>query len=288
MTNILLTGIATLDIINQLDHYPAEDSEVRAQNQSLRIGGNASNSAIVLQQLGLNPHLLVNRADDANAHFIFSELELRQINTSLCPIQITGTTPTSYITLNLHNGSRSIVHYRNLAELRAEDFTRLDLSLFNWLHFEARDCTEQIKMLRYAQPFNKPISIELEKNRDSIDAIIPFADILLISKPFAESRGFKNAIDCLQYFSQRYKNKTITCTWGGQGAWAYSKSEIIHQNAYKITKPVETLGAGDTFNAGIITSLVRQKSISQALSFACKLAANKCQQAGFDQLIIPE
>jgi len=288
MTNILLTGIATLDIINQLDHYPAEDSEVRAQSQSIRTGGNASNSAIVLQQLGLNAHLLANRADDANAHFIFSELEQRQINASLCPVQIHSTTPTSYITLNMQNGSRSIIHYRNLAELRAADFTKLDLSLFNWLHFEARDCTQQIEMLQYARSFNKPISIELEKNRDSIDAIMPFADILLISKPFAESRGFKNAIDCLQYFSQRYKNKTITCTWGDQGAWAYCKSEIIHQNAYKIAKPIETLGAGDTFNAGIIASLIRQKSTSQALSFACKLAANKCQQTGFDQLIIPE
>jgi len=288
MTHILLTGIATLDIINQLDHYPVEDSEVRAQNQSIRIGGNASNSAIVLQQLGMNSHLLAKRADDVNANLIFSELENRQIDTSLCPVQANSTTPTSYITLNSKNGSRSIIHYRNLAELQAADFIKLDLSQYSWLHFEARDCLEQTEMLLHAQSFKIPISIELEKNRDSIDDIMPFADILLLSKPFAESRGFTTAVDCLQDFSRRFKNKTITCTWGESGAWAYSHSEIIHQNAYKVAKPVETLGAGDTFNAGIITSLVRQENISQALSFACKLAAYKCQQTGLDLLTIPD
>ena len=62
MTHILLNGIATLDIINQLDHYPLEDSEVRALNQISRIGGNAANSSIVLQQLGVNAHLIASRA----------------------------------------------------------------------------------------------------------------------------------------------------------------------------------------------------------------------------------
>ncbi|MGD8712214.1 MAG: carbohydrate kinase, partial [Thiohalophilus sp.] len=40
MSRILTTGIATLDIINQVDHYPAEDEELRAELQSIRCGGN--------------------------------------------------------------------------------------------------------------------------------------------------------------------------------------------------------------------------------------------------------
>lgn len=288
MPNILLTGIATLDIINHLDHYPAEDSEVRAQKQSIRCGGNASNSAIVLQQLGIDTHLLATRADDASASQVFSTLNLQQINTSLCPVIKQSTTPTSYITLNTQNGSRSIVHYRDLAELQAEDFIKLNLTPYDWFHFEARNCTQLLKMLQHAQSCNKPISIELEKDRESIDVIMPYASLLLISKPFAESRGFANATDCLKHFSQLYSNKIITCTWGEQGAWAYGNSEIIHQDAYSINSAVETIGAGDTFNAGFIAALMKQNKISSALNSACKLAANKCQQFGFDQIIITD
>ncbi|RDH82400.1 MAG: ketohexokinase [endosymbiont of Galathealinum brachiosum] len=287
MTNILLNGIATLDIINQLDHYPEEDSEVRALTQTLRIGGNAANSSIVLQQLGVNAHLIASRADDSNAKQVFSQLNERKINTDLCPVHNNSSTPTSYITLNSHNGSRSIIHYRDLTELQASYYIKLNLSQYNWLHFESRDCKQQLKMLQYAQTFKLPISIELEKNRKAIETIIPFADLLLISKPFAESQGFDNAYDCIKHYSQRYSDKTITCTWGKQGAWAYANSSIIHQDAFPLDKTIETLGAGDTFNAGIIYSLIKQKSLSQTLKFACRLAANKCMQSGFDHLIIP-
>jgi len=296
MSNILLIGISTLDIINQVDHYPKEDSEIRAVDQIIRCGGNATNSAIVLQQLGMTPFLLSKLADDTNASLVLAELTRRNIDTSLCPIQKHSVTPTSYITSNTQNGSRSIIHYRNLNELSADDFTGVELSNFDWLHFEARNCQQLEIMLQHARRFNKPISIELEKNRDGIELIMPYADILLISRPFAISHGFDNAETCLKHFSNLFKDKIITCTWGERGAWVYANTTITHQAAFNIDKPtdthietvIETLGAGDTFNAGFISAIINNASPEQALHFATRLAANKCQQSGFDRLIIPD
>ncbi len=288
MPNILLTGVATLDIINHLPSYPAEDSEVRAAAQHIQTGGNASNTAIVMQQLGLNTCLLASRADDTNAQQIFNALNTRNINTSLCPIQKNSSTPTSYITLNTSNGSRSIVHYRNLNELQADEFTKLKLEHIDWFHFEARACDQLLPMLKHARRFNKPISIELEKPRDGIDEVMQYADLLFISKPFALSRNFNSAQQCLQFFAEQYPSSTITCTWGEQGAWLVHNAEIIHQPAFHCESLIETLGAGDTFNAGLIASFINQKSPQQALAFACELAAKKCQQSGFDDLISPD
>jgi len=288
MSNILLIGISTLDIINQVDHYPKEDSEIRATNQIIRCGGNASNSAIVLQQLGMKAFLLSKLADDTNASLVLAELARRNVDTSLCPIQKNSATPTSYITSNTQNGSRSIIHYRNLNELSAGDFTGIELSNFDWLHFEARNCVQLEIMLQHAKGLNKPISIELEKNRDSIEHIMPYADILLISRPFAISHGFDNAESCLKHFSNLFKNKIITCTWGEEGAWVYANATFTHQAAFTIDNPIETLGAGDTFNAAFISAIVKKASPEQALRFASRIAANKCQQTGFDKLIIAD
>lgn len=284
MPSILLTGVSTLDIINHVKSYPEEDSEVRALSQQIRSGGNASNMAIVMQQLGIQTHLLAKRADDSNADLIFSYLDQRQINTSLCPIQRFSSTPTSYICLNQSNGSRTIVHYRKLDELTAAEFIKLDLHPFDWLHFEARNCQHLLPMLKHSASFIKPVSIELEKPRDGIEDILPFANVLLISKPFAMSKGFDNAEDCLIYFSQLYPDKTITCTWGDRGAWAYFQEQIIHQPALQIAHTIETIGAGDTFNAGFISSLIQQKSIHDSLEYATQLASKKCEQSGFDNL----
>jgi ketohexokinase len=287
MPRILLTGISTLDIINTVDGYPAEDSEVRACEQAIRTGGNACNSAKVLQQLGISASLLANTADDLSADFIFGELKQQKINTSLCSVESHSATPTSYITVNKHNGSRTIVHHRQLNELSADYFNELTLDAFDWLHFEARNCDQLKLMLKHAVKFRKTISIEVEKPREHLDDILIFADVLLLSRPYAESQGFKTPAECLEHFSEKYSNTIITCTWGDQGAWAYDTIEITHQPAYKIVKAIETLGAGDTFNAGFIASQIKKRSVKDSLAFACQLAANKCQQTDFTNLIIP-
>jgi hypothetical protein len=51
MAKILGIGIAALDIINTVDGYPNEDAEVRAINQRVCRGGNATNTLVVLSQL---------------------------------------------------------------------------------------------------------------------------------------------------------------------------------------------------------------------------------------------
>jgi len=111
MSHILLTGIVVLDIINQLDSYPREDSEVRAIKQQIRRGGNASNTATVLSQLGHNCTLAASLSNDPSGHFLINDLDENSIQLALTSTAQEYTSPTSYITLNIQNGSRSIIHY---------------------------------------------------------------------------------------------------------------------------------------------------------------------------------
>ncbi|AOV18224.1 carbohydrate kinase [Acidihalobacter aeolianus] len=286
MSLFLLTGIATLDIVNTVDHYPAEDEELRANAQRLVPGGNALNSARALAAIGHRVELLAQLADDPSALMIRDTLQAEAVRHQHCPC-IHGVTPTSYVTLNAANGSRTIVHYRDLPELSAAHFKAVAVEQFDWLHFEGRNPGETLKMLRHARRLlrDQPISIEIEKSRPGLDALLPMADVLIFSRAYVVSMGYTNAPELLAAMRPRAPRATLVCAWGTSGAWALPVGghDAMHAPAGP-AQAVDTLGAGDAFNAGLIAALATGATLSEALHQASNLASRKVGGYGFAHL----
>lgn len=284
MARILAVGIATLDIINHVARYPAQDDEVRALSQQQVRGGNATNTLAVLSQLGHDCHWSGVLIDEADAAVIEADLRHHRIDYRHCLRPVEGKIPTSYITLSEDNGNRTIVHYRDCPELPFAHFRQLDLSGFDWVHFEGRNVDELAQMLAWLkqQYPNLPCSLEVEKPRDKIETLFGFADIILFSKPYAQQQGFEHAAEFLASLNS---GALMTCSWGEDGAWLKHDANIIHSPAFPPERVIDTLGAGDTFNAALISALLNGESPSEALTFACQLAGRKCGQTGYDNLI---
>lgn len=285
MANILGVGIATLDIINRVSHYPAEDSEVRALSQTIRRGGNVTNTLTVLSQLGHQCEWTGTLAADSDVEHILKDLGQYQVKTSYAKRYQNGKVPTSYILLNEATGSRSIVHYRDLPELDYDHFKSIPLDQFNWVHFEARNIEQTALMLKHLKSHypHIPCSVEFEKARDDIEQLLPYPDVLIFSKNFSISKGFDTAGDFLNNYYQQDQSQTSVLAWGEQGAYALANGEhVIHSPAFKPRKIINSIGAGDTFNAGLINALIAEKSIDHALAEANKLASLKLEIDGFD------
>jgi ketohexokinase len=274
-TAILGVGIATLDIINIVETYPDEDSEVRALSQRRCRGGNATNTLTVLSHLGHACAWAGVWVDNNDGHFIRAELEAAQIDMRYCHIETQACMPVSYITLNRANGSRTIIHYRDLPEFSFADFAHIDLSAYTWLHFEGRNVAETLRMLQHARRLPVRISLEVEKPRPGIEALYPYADVLLFGKQFVRTQHV-TAQDFLRHLDLPDSN--LVCAWGEEGAYGRGAGDtrIWHSPAFTPPRVVNTLGAGDTFNAGIIHALSQDMSLSQALTLACRLAGEKC------------
>lgn len=284
MSKILAVGIATLDIINSVADYPDEDDEIRAVSQRICRGGNATNTLVVLSQLGHECHwagVLVNEPD---ARHIEADLGRYQIDCQAVMQLEQGKIPTSYITHNLRNGARSIIHHRDLPEYPFERFARIDLSRFDWLHFEGRNVADCVKMLEYARRTRPELhrSVEIEKDRPGIEQLFGLADVLIFSRAFAEARGFSSAETFLQTLAPDLPATTLICAWGELGAWSMHQGECLHSPAFPPAQVLDTLAAGDTFNAGLIHALVQGKPLAEAVEFACRLAGAKCGHLGLD------
>ena len=286
MAKILGVGNSLLDIILTVEHHPQEDEEIRAQNKQISTGGNVNNTLYVLNQHGHQTDICTSIAADSEAKQLLTGLTERNISTEHTQKFIKGRTPTSFVTLNAQNGHRTIVHYRDLPEITFDFFAKIEIEEYDWLHFEGRNMPQLPGMINIAKTFltYQSISLEVEKPREGIEELFASVNLIIFSHHYAKSKGFFNGEELLN--SLNLPNVNLVCTWGIDGVWFKAiGGSIEHIEAEKVSPVIDTLGAGDTFNAGLIHSLLEKQSLANAVSYASKLAAKKCMLPGLDNLL---
>jgi ketohexokinase len=285
---VLGVGIATIDVINEVAVYPREDDEVRALTHRTCRGGNATNSLAVLAQLGHACTWAGTLAGDTNSGEILADLERRGIDAGSCVRHEGGRTPTSFVTLSRSNGSRTIVHHRDLPELRAEDFARIPLAGVGWVHFEGRNPRETAVMLRdcSARLPGGGISLEVEKHREGIERLFDAPRVLIFSRGYAQSRGYGDPRRFIRDQWALTGARLLVLPWGRDGAYAQERGGDVR---FACARPppivTDTLGAGDVFNAALIDGLLAGLDTGELLARANGLAGHKCGLKGLDGLV---
>ncbi|MDR2220826.1 MAG: PfkB family carbohydrate kinase [Methylobacillus sp.] len=282
MARILLVGTATLDLVFELDHSPDADEEMRAQSLRICRGGNAANTAVVLSQLGHEVEFFGTLADAAETSVITHDFHVHGVAYAACP-RLAGRPPTSSIYLS--GANRSIVHYRDLPELTLEHFQIIDPAVWDIVHFECRNVAviaQAIQQFRERAPATR-ISLEIEKPREGMEVLYSLADMLIYSRNFALHSRFTEPVAFLDWMRSRAPRAVLTLGWGEAGAYGCAPDGAIkHVPAVPPETVVDTLGAGDTFNAGLLDALVRGDSPEAALWRGVALAGKKCAIHGFD------
>lgn len=295
--HVLGVGIAAVDVVNLVAEYPAEDAEVRALDQRIVRGGNTANSLAVLRQLGHRCTWAGTLADDAGAALICRDLDRCGIDREQVAIVPDAQTPTSYITLSRTIGSRTIVHYRNLREFDAGDFGAVSLTDLDWVHFEGRvpyETERMIARVRRERP-ELPISVEIEKPRDGVERLFHGPNLLIFSRVYAQAQSLSGQSPSPAVFlHQRAAEcdpELCLLPWGAEGAYGLARGgEVVFAPAHRPAAIVDSIGAGDVFNAAAIDGLLRGLSLPELLSHANRIAGHKCGRRGFDGLIasVPE
>jgi sugar/nucleoside kinase (ribokinase family) len=71
--------------------------------------------------------------------------------------------PTSVVIINQSNGSRTIIHSNNnLPELTLDDFKKLDLSQYSWIHFEASSPVCPVSVMQKPNTLLNQLSVSPE------------------------------------------------------------------------------------------------------------------------------
>jgi len=220
------------------------------------------------------------------------------VNVGSCIYRESHSEPaSSYIIKSKEKDSRTIVNHNELPEMTLKEFIAVVDDLEDkptWCHFEGRIPDVTLQCITYLRQNHSDtrVSVEVEKpGREGLEELAKAADVVFFSKSWAQARGW---LDCHTFIveqMQAYPQASLLCcTWGSEGACAYQKEPhcIERADVFKVknTDVVDSIGAGDTFTAGMLYMLVcRPEAHSkEKLQFANELAGRKVVQEGFDGL----
>ncbi|XP_038607158.1 ketohexokinase isoform X2 [Tachyglossus aculeatus] len=269
---ILCVGLVVLDIINVVEKYPEEDSDSSFVVKDLQRYSVDLSQAVPQAESSIPVSIVISNAASGSRtilhtnSFLVADFGRRGVDVSQVAWQSGGDTPCSCCMISGSNGSRTIVLYdTNLPDVTAQDFEKVDLTRYKWIHIEGRNAAEQVKMLQRVDQYNKArppelqirTSVEVEKPRDELYQLFGYGDVVFVSKDVAKHMGFQSAAETLKgLYGRVRKGAVLVCAWAEQGADALGPDgQLLHSDAFPPPRVVDTLGAGDTFNASFIFSL---------------------------------
>lgn len=267
--------------------YPMKEGALRLCPQFERKAGGAElNFAIGCARLGVKPGWISKLGKDDFGRYILSFARGEGVDVTHVEL-VDGYATSVYFREVLSDGSSKSFYYRQNSPTEALTEADFESAYFDGtkvLHitgvFPSIHRHNQ-EMVRYAVKLAKKhgllISFDpnirlkmwtMEEAKAFIASILPDVDILLTGEEEAEMLLGKMAVhDYIAAFHQ-YGVKQVVIKRGAEGAIGSDQQAIFDVPAVKPRAVVDTVGAGDGFDAGFISSLLKGQSFEQALNVA--------------------
>jgi fructokinase len=256
-------------------------------------GGAPMNVAIHLKRQGLNPLIVSSVGNDTDGEKL--RAFLREAGMNLKYLQTDETLPTSQVLVHLDlekNATYEIcepvawdnIQYSNeLKKLAA----KTDLIVFGTLAI--RNETSRQTLLKFLEhsPAKRFLDVNLRPpydTRDVVEKMLHLADFAKLNNDELETiagwYGQKGTEEELARWLSEFFSCSIVCVTRGANGAALLKDEKWHEHpGFKIVA-VDTVGAGDSFLAGLIAQLSAGNSPEKALEYACATGAFVASQPG--------
>ncbi|MFS0750735.1 ribokinase [Oceanobacillus sp. 1P07AA] len=270
MVNITVVGSSSIDLVVTAATRPKAGETIIGNDFQTVPGGKGANQAVAAARLGANVSMIGRVGKDTFGEKIVSNLQDKGVSVDYVEPVTDVASGTAHITLAEEDNSIIVVKGANdyvTPDYIKKSIDKLKQADIVLIQQEIPEETVEF-VLESCHSFEVPVLLNPAPAREVSKKVIDNATYLTPNEhEFAIMFGDDNRSEVLQ----RYPNRLLI-TEGKNGVRYFDGDKEVVIPSFEVT-PVDTTGAGDTFNASFALAIAEGKSIADAIRFANKAAS---------------
>ncbi|MFM2178208.1 MAG: ribokinase [Verrucomicrobiota bacterium] len=283
--NVVIIGSLNVDHIAQVDHLPVPGETVAATRLDKRLGGKGANQALAAARQGVQATLIGCLGDDSDGRDYRNYLRREGVNCSSLNT-VRGGTGIAFISVDAKAENQIVVIPGANAALTAPA-VRMQ---------RARIAVAKALLLQLEIPLETAVEAILIANETHVPAILnaspiradfPWGtvkiEVLIVNETEAESIfGDIARSQDLKTWAGLLSDRAIhhvIITRGGHSTRVISKTRLLAVPVHPV-KPVDTVGAGDTFAGAFTAHFAEGTAIEESVRWANAAAALSTLKSG--------
>jgi fructokinase len=256
-------------------------------------GGAPMNVGIHLKRQGIHPWLVSRIGNDREGEKLRRFLQDSKMDLRF--LQTDATLPTSQVLVHLDeykNATYEIcepVAWDNIQPEKALNnlAKKADLVVFGSLASRNEATGNTLMQFLDNSRATRLLDVNLRPpfdSREVVEKLLSLADFVKLNNDelfeIARWNGRKGTgAELINWLAEFFNCPAVCVTRGANGAALFIENRLIEHPGFKV-KAVDTVGAGDSFLAGLIARLFSGKSAEDALKYACATGAFVASQSG--------
>lgn len=284
---LAIIGDAGVDIVlGPIDQWPAVGTEALMERSELRPGGSAANAALAVNYLGASCRLLSSVGNDGLGKWLAEQF--RDFDSSL---QVCDSATSVSVGVIHSCGERTFLTTRGHLELFAYEHVRPflpqarrpdSIALLSGVFLTPKLRKDYSRLLDDVAALGYQIALDTgwpsgnwnDELREQVFGWVAKCDHVLLNE--IEIANLGNSTDfnvALTNVSRRLEPGTsLVVKNGAKGATGFQSGATMRVDA--VPSPVfDTIGAGDSFNAGYLLARMEGSDLTDALAAGCRAAA---------------
>ncbi len=282
--DIACVGHLVYDIRDYVESFPTADRTVRLRMPSqISAGGSAANVALNAIRLNHSSGLVASVGDDLHGRFLLSELAREGIHSAHVHLVKKGRTGLSIILID-PDGEVMVIEDTGSSDEKRRIPANY-LATAKWVHMSGCRYEWMVQTAKAVGKYHLPLSFDPGRAASSLgqkklEPILKHVDMLIINRKEMAAITGSFSLSGVKELAREYECEVVLKQGKGPAVACAGGHDVFEVPSFKAPVVVDTLGAGDAFDTGVICGKLEKRSLYESIKMGHACAAAKVMHAG--------